>query len=118
MPKLRARLIRLAAALPKGSQGRGEILRLLRASNTTKAKVGDLIQSLHFRRPADGSIIGTVVRVEKDDRDGVEYVYYRPIVDIGHDGLARKMKHKEMRAPQNGTPTSMGRITEGIYIIT
>jgi hypothetical protein len=105
-------LTNIAARLPRRSATLG-----VRAGATEKAKKGDLIQSLHFRRPLEGSIIGTVTRVDVDDMDGVEYVYFRPMLDIDHDGRAYRVNTQEMRAPQNGTPTSMGRITEGIFII-
>jgi hypothetical protein len=88
---------------------------------TDKARRGDLIQSFNVTMPVDtnrSSYLGTVTKVETDDRDGVEYVHYKPICRLPGGGKpAQAWKKGEMRAPQNGTPTSMGEVTDGIYVI-
>ena len=114
---LRQELIRLANENPEMRKHLYPLLRTATTTNKVKAKPGDLIQSLHFRRPQDGSLLGTVVKVEVEEKDGVEYVYFTPIVDIGSNGIATAHKHGLIRAPQNGTPTLMGKITSGIYVI-
>ena len=113
---LRSKLIRLANEKP---ELRPYILPLLKEGAVEKAKVGDLIQSAHdiggdLRL---GSIIGTVTKVDRDDMEGIEYVYYTPIVEIRRDGEAKKVRQGGMRVPQNGIPTSMGRVTNAIRVI-
>jgi hypothetical protein len=58
-----------------------------------------------------------VTKVEEDEWERIDYVYYKPIVRVGANGLASKPRHSEMRVPQNGYPTSMGRETAAIYIV-
>ena len=81
--ELRSELRRLVAYCGEGTPSRNKLATELQSlanaveASTTKqgahnkAKVGDMIQSLHFHRPLDGSVIGTVTRVEVDDKDGV-----------------------------------------------
>ena len=89
--------------------------------SVTEARRGDLIQSFNVTMPVDtsrSSFLGTVTKVETDRNDGVDYVYYKVICRIPGGGKpAQAWKRGEMRAPQNGTPTQMDGVTDGIYVI-
>jgi len=84
-----------------------------------KAKVGDIIQSFDVAQPimkTRGSLIGKVKKLEVDKTDGVTYVHFDVICEM-FDGVIKKPRTKKARAPQNGTPTSLGGFTDGIVVM-
>lgn len=68
-----------------------------------KAKVGDMIKSYHVGpdMPERGYILGLVEKLEVDQRDGCEYVYYDAIMDVEGSELT-PMNGEKMRVVQNG----------------
>ena len=80
-----------------------------------KAKVGDYIQSLDFDREDSPFKLGKVIEIKKDPFDGVEYVHFQAEYDISGNEVIKI--NQLMRVPQNGTPTTLGRITNNIKVL-
>ena len=83
--------------------------------------VGDLVQTFDVTMPVDerrGSYIGRVVAVETNPEEGVEYVLVETSARL-FGGIAEPRRPEEVRirAPQNGTPASNGRVCDGIRVI-
>lgn len=85
----------------------------------TKAKKGDIVQSFDVTMPIDetrGSVIGKVVDVKVDKKDGIEYVYITAFTEL-RNGKIVPLRRKKVRAPQNGTPVAgSSKVTDGILV--
>jgi hypothetical protein len=81
-----------------------------------KAKIGDRIKSFNVSNMSEyGYFIGMVTWVDRDDKDGVEYVYYTALVE-NRNGADKNM-WREMRVPQNGQKTWLDNTTNFIEIL-
>ncbi len=79
--------------------------------------VGDVIQSFDVTNPIDpsrASYVGEVTKVEIDPESGIEYVYFAATLRV-RAGVTEAVYYppRELRAPQNGTPSFSGP-TDGI----
>lgn len=88
----------------------------------TKAKAGDLIKSLHVPGlESRGWLGGKVLKVEVDERDGVEYIYCSKDFDARPDdkGLVVTQLNglETFRTPQNGTQSWTGEVFNHVSIV-
>jgi len=72
---------------------------------TQKAKIGDTIKSFDFEGQCGSYFIGIVTKVEVDEKDGCEYVYFTATTRVKrivteHRDIEAVVK--ELRVVQNG----------------
>ena len=93
---------------------------MVATQTTPKVEIGQLVRSYDVAWPTidttRGSVVGLVIGLSVDPRDGVEYVFIEQQFRMIGDKID-EVRGDIVRAPQNGTPMSLGGVCQGIRVV-